>query len=249
MAFDGTMQRWSRRLGAILSACLIAVATQAGATPVDVFFNASGSGLSDQSIADFVAAGGRSLGTQFVFGDPNEDFLDITTPDRRDSTGITPNERGGPDFIANPAKASNIWMIDPKDAFSDLWLVFNGHSQSDPNPEYLSQNVGLNVDPMTDPWFLVTPELDPELTFLALYIGPEFSASDGPADDPALMPLIDYRVRQALLPDPSDPDGRDLLPQYLYSFIEDVPPPVAEPGAILLLGAGLLGLGARRARR
>lgn len=245
----------------VLVAALLLVAStslaprSAGATaistgPVDLFFNGTVPasdggfyGLSQASVNAFFNAGGQSLPSPgFLF----PGALSVATPDNL-PVGI-PGSQGGPNFVTNPSKASNDWMITANDDFDDVWLLFRGHSPNDPKGAnnfgpggYLPQNVGLSINLAgPDIWRLVTVSdccAFPDVHYLALFLG---DLTDG-----ATIPqTIDYRVRQALMLDSTT--GNFIVPQYLIGFATASVP---EAGTAWLLGLGLFGLVARRARR
>ena len=237
-----------KRVRAIgLALALVISSGAASAAPIDLFFNGSvpsldGNfyGLSAQSQADFVSAGGQVyggtpwfslVGSQLTIGNPVD---------------ITPNYvPGGPDFVANPARDQNDWLFTANQHLDDVWIVFRGHDPTDVlgvnsvAGGYQPQNVGLNLDPMstTDIWRMVNvPSIggDPATSYLALYLGDLTSGQ-------SVTKTIQYRVMQGIITNPSLGDLQ--FPQHLVGLMFGAVP---EAGTMLLLLTTGLGLALRR---
>ncbi|MCP3985612.1 MAG: hypothetical protein GY723_14575 [bacterium] len=240
--FSNSFKQGARVIGMALAFAFSSGAVHAA--PIDVFFNGSvvssgGNyyGLSAQSQADFLAAGGQVQSSwdslELVLS-----RLDITNPG-----DITTNYvAGGPDFVANPARDENDWVIQANEQLDDVWIVFRGHDPTDPlginntAGGYLPQNVGLTLDPTgtSQIWRMVnSPAMggDPATSYLALYLGDL-------AQDDIVTELIRYSVTQGILS-----SGDLQFPKYLVGLMFAAVP---EAGTVLLLVTTGLGLMLRR---
>ncbi|MBW2241717.1 MAG: hypothetical protein JRH01_06995 [Deltaproteobacteria bacterium] len=244
--FSNSIKRRSRILGVALAFAVSAAA--AHAAPIDLFFNGTvpapdGNpyGLSTQSQADFLAAGGQALGTRFSLSLLGTQ-LTVSNP-----VDITPSYvAGGSDFIANPARDQNDWVFTSNGNLENVWIVFRGHDPTDVLGEnsvvggYRPQNVGLNLDPTgtADFWRMVSlPALGPipATSYLALFLGDL-------AQGQSVTKSIHYRVTQDIL---TNSLGELQFPQHLVGLMFAAAP-VPEAGTVLLLVTTGLGLALRR---
>ncbi|MCP5068253.1 MAG: hypothetical protein GY946_16955 [bacterium] len=239
--FSNSFKQGARVIGMALAFAFSSGAVHAA--PIDVFFNGSvvssdGNyyGLSAQSQADFLAAGGQTV-------TPDSLALVGSSLDLSNPGFITSNYvAGGPDYVANPSRDQNDWVMQANESLDEVWIVFRGHDPTDPlginntAGGYLPQNVGLTVDPTgtSQIWRMVNiPAMggDPATSYLALYLGDL-------AQDDIVTELIRYSVTQGILS-----SGDLQFPKYLVGLMFAAVP---EAGTVLLLVTTGLGLMLRR---
>jgi hypothetical protein len=234
--------RLRRLLAAAGCAAAVALAAPALAAPLTLWLEPSaGIGLDSAAASAAQGAGLSLLPDSTFFSNTGATHLTVTTPPSIPKSDVH--------FVKKPKKSDPIvghstWTVTAVDrAYSDLWIVIQGHDPNDPNAAYYrdSSKIGLVVDPADTRWALVHPAGSPGVTYLAYFVGD--LVQGGSYDVP-----ISYAVAKALKLVKGSKPKLCLFPQYRVNFLElAVPEPVAI--GLLAFGGGLLAIRKRSRAR
>ncbi len=222
--------------GALLSALL---ALPAAAVPLTVWLQPNGGfGFDAASSTAASNAGVDTLPDSQFFANPSSGpaRITITTPPSIPGTSVQNAT------FSNPSTGSSTWTVTAQDrAYSDLWIVIQGHDPGDPEGTYYDANekIGLSIDSSDPNWALVHPSGFPSVTYLAYFIG---DLAQGDSSDVS----IQYAIAKALKVVQQNPQ-LCVFPQYRVNFLELAVVP--EPVVISLLAFGGTLLAIRKRRR
>ncbi len=222
--------------GALLGVCL---ALPAAAAPLTMWLQPNGGfGFDAASTTAATNAGVGALPDSTFFANPSSGpaRITITTPPSIPGTSVQNAT------VANPSTGSSTWTVTAQDrAYSDLWIVIQGHDPNDPEAAYYDENhkIGLVIDPTDPNWAVVHPTGFPNVSYLAYFVG---DLAQGDSLDVA----ISYAVAKALKVVQQNPQ-LCVFPQYRVNFLELAVVP--EPVVISLLAFGGTLLAIRKRRR
>ena len=230
----------TKRLCAIAASAALAalLALPAAAVPLTLWLQPNGGfGFDAASTTAATASGIDTLPSSTFFSNPasGSPHIAITTPPSIPGTSVQNAT------FANPSTGTSSWTVKAEDrAYSDLWIVIQGHDPNDANAAYYNENqkIGLVIDPADPNWALVHPTGFPGVSYLAYFVGDL-------AQGASFGVPISYAVAKALKVISSNPQ-LCVFPQYRVNFLELAAEPEPVVTSLLAFGGTLLATRKRR---